>query len=262
MNSQKIYKAIQKGLNEALAHLSIDDFDEVETVNNEGHEEINAHSGKEEYEHWKFIKDNFVDLDLPSGLLWAKHNLGATCGDTPESWYGHYYMWGSTKSNDNDSCTWSTTPFNNGNDRCQVNWYKKFGKRFLNGVTLKPEYDAAHVENPYQRIPSIEEIQELFDYTHHKYVERYNGIDDLNGYEFIGKNGNSIFIPAEGYRIGRIVLGDKRKGYIWSNSLYVNDAEVFEHIALMLSFDDRRMFPDGESTRDQAVAIRAVSKKW
>ena len=34
----------------------------------------------------------WVDLGLPSGLLWCSHNVGAT---NPEE-YGDYYAWGET----------------------------------------------------------------------------------------------------------------------------------------------------------------------
>lgn len=46
--------------------------------------------------------DNWVDLGLPSGTLWATCNLGA---DTPED-YGDYFAWGET--NTKDLYDWST----------------------------------------------------------------------------------------------------------------------------------------------------------
>ena len=36
----------------------------------------------------------FVDLGLPSGLIWATKNLGATT----ETEYGYYYAWGETST--------------------------------------------------------------------------------------------------------------------------------------------------------------------
>ena len=36
------------------------------------------------------IEEHFVDLGLPSGLKWAKTNLGAE----NETDFGNYYMWG------------------------------------------------------------------------------------------------------------------------------------------------------------------------
>jgi len=46
----------------------------------------------------------FVDLGLRSRKLWAKHNIGATCGSTKESWYGNYYAWGETSVKESYGC--------------------------------------------------------------------------------------------------------------------------------------------------------------
>jgi hypothetical protein len=37
-----------------------------------------------------------VDLNLPSGTLWCKYNMGVNPNNlnTPEDWYGDYYAWG------------------------------------------------------------------------------------------------------------------------------------------------------------------------
>ena len=48
------------------------------------------------------VSDEWVDLGLPSGLLWAKCNLGASA---PEE-YGGNYSWGETAPK--EVYTWST----------------------------------------------------------------------------------------------------------------------------------------------------------
>ena len=52
----------------------------------------------------------YVDLGLPSGLKWAKCNVGAE----KETDYGYYFQWGSTEPNTSDECTWTNAPFNGG----------------------------------------------------------------------------------------------------------------------------------------------------
>ena len=52
----------------------------------------------------------YVDLGLPSGLKWAKHNIGAET----ETDYGDYFMWGSTTPNTTLKCNWAHDLFNNG----------------------------------------------------------------------------------------------------------------------------------------------------
>ena len=53
-----------------------------------------------------------IDLGLPSGLKWAKMNIGAT----KETDYGKYFQWGDTVGyTDVSHSTWSTCPGNGGN---------------------------------------------------------------------------------------------------------------------------------------------------
>lgn len=54
----------------------------------------------------------FVDFGLPSGTLWSTKNIGATNGDTAESWYGNYYAWGETETKSDYS--WYTYKYANG----------------------------------------------------------------------------------------------------------------------------------------------------
>ena len=52
----------------------------------------------------------YVDLDLPSGTLWATCNVGA---EKPEE-YGDYFAWGETKTKENYD--WSTYKWCNGSE--------------------------------------------------------------------------------------------------------------------------------------------------
>ena len=49
----------------------------------------------------------YVDLGLPSGLKWAKCNVGAE----KETDYGDSFMWGSTEPNTADECDLDNTLF-------------------------------------------------------------------------------------------------------------------------------------------------------
>ena len=82
----------------------------------------------------------FVDLGLPSGLKWAKCNVGAET----ETDYGDYYMWGSTEPNTADECNWKNAPFNNGSDRFKKRYFNVHKSEWLDDKNnLKPEYDVA-----------------------------------------------------------------------------------------------------------------------
>ena len=145
----------------------------------------------------------YVDLGLPSGTLWATCNVGA---NAPEE-YGDYFAWGETAPK--DVYNWSTYQYYDGS-----NLAKYTGSDGL--ITLLPEDDAATTNwgNEW-RMPTKEEWQELLDNTTNKWTTQ-NGV---NGRLFTGSNGNSLFLPAAGYRDDSSLLGAGGYGGYWSSSL-------------------------------------------
>lgn len=121
--------------------------------------------------------DRWVDLGLPSGILWAKYNVGAT---SPEE-YGGYYAWGETE--EKSSYTWENYLY-----------YSQTTDIFDNiGLDISSSnYDVAHVKwGDGARMPRIEELREIL--TKCKWEKGlYNG---CIGYYCTGPNSNSIFIP-------------------------------------------------------------------
>ena len=179
------------------------------------------------YENGEVIYNNnnnikqieFVDLGLPSGLKWAKCNVGAE----KETDYGDYFMWGSTTPNTADECTWANAPFNNHSSDYNETYFNSVkGTVCPNGVLAK-EYDAAsHIMGGDWRMPTKAELQELIDYTTNEWFTNYNGTG-VNGKKFTGSNGNSIFIPAADFRSGSSFYGrEDYNGDIWSSSLFTS----------------------------------------
>ena len=80
----KILEAVNRGI-----QLALDDFEDDEVQNIKSKQVQNRDYTKEYLDLMKIA----VDLGLPSRTLWCKYNLGATCENTPESWYGDYYAW-------------------------------------------------------------------------------------------------------------------------------------------------------------------------
>lgn len=157
----------------------------------------------------------YVDLGLPSGTLWATCNVGAS---SPEE-YGDYFAWGETASK--DYYDWSTYFDTDDNGKT----FKKYNNN--GGLTeLLPEDDAATANwgSPW-RMPSRDQIKELFNsnYT----TTEWTQLNGVYGRKITSmSNGNSIFLPAAGYRWGgSLYFGSY--GYYWSSSLspdYDNDA--------------------------------------
>ena len=137
----------------------------------------------------------FVDLDLPSGLLWAETNIGATGAADA----GDYFAWGETepKSYYSADTYWYGTNSDN---------FTKYNN--TDGKTvLEPEDDAAYVNwGTPCRMPTHDELSELCntDNCTWTWTSKTNSSgDSINGYEITSvNNGNSIFLSASGSRCG------------------------------------------------------------
>ena len=167
---------------------------------------------------------DYVDLGLPSGLLWATCNIGA---EEPTD-YGDYFMWGSTKPDTDKSCNWAHAPFNNGSYDCDEDYFESIKNKVCPNGILAPEYDAATVIlGDDWRLPTADEIKELIDNTNHEWVENYQG-SRIKGMVFtpavftpmgFEANGNELFIPASWYRGGPGFNIGGSAAYLWGSSL-------------------------------------------
>ena len=168
----------------------------------------------------------YVDLGL--SVKWATCNLGAT----KPSDYGHYYAWGETEPK--TDYTWATykwmqagqsdwkhiTKYTVADGQTEGIWYDA-GGTFIgdNKTTLEAADDAAtrKLGSPW-RMPTLVEIRELLDANNCTWT--WTTQDGKNGYEVKSKtNGNSIFLPAAGYRGGSALYYAGSGGYFWSSSL-------------------------------------------
>ena len=170
-----------------------------------------------------------VDLGLPSGILWAKYNVGATPGETAESYYGDYYAWGELETKSDYS--WSTYEFGASSPFSK---YDKDGK-----TVLEAENDVATATyGEGYRMPTKTEIDELRKLSN-KWVTNYNNISGLNGRVFTGNNGNTLFIPAADCCEGQSNAPRAGSGCrLWSSSL--NTDPQYTQYAWYLTFNTSR----------------------
>ncbi len=142
-----------------------------------------------------------VDLGLPSGVKWANCNVGAS---SPEE-FGGYYAWGETFEKESYAIT-------------DYTYYKSSKQEWVDiGTNISgTRYDVACQKwGDDWRMPTKEEIEELID----ECSWQWTSINKVNGYRITGPNGNSIFIPAAGYRVDN---GLYRRGYqaiSWSDKV-------------------------------------------
>lgn len=86
-----------------------------------------------------------------------------------------------------------------------------------NKTVLDLEDDAAYVNwGSSWRMPTTEEQQELLAYT----ASEWTTLNGVYGRKFTSKtNGNSVFLPAAGYRNASVLDGRGSYGDYWSASL-------------------------------------------
>ena len=209
-------------------------------------------STKNEIIYMGGVKYEYVDLGLPSGLKWAKCNIGATS----ETDYGDYFQWGSVIPNTADECNWEHAPFNNGLNTYNEEYFNDHKSEWLDdNNNLKPEFDAAtHILGGDWKMPTKAEFQELLDNTTNKWFTNYKGTG-VNGREFTGSNGNSIFIPAAGHYDKGSVYNVGSYGYVWSSSLNASRP----NFAWGLSFGSDRCLMYN-SNRYNGQSVRGVRK--
>ncbi len=155
---------------------------------------------------------DYVDLGL--SVKWATCNVGAS---SPED-YGNYYAWGETT-------TKSTYTTENS---------KTYGKEGMDDITGNPSYDAARANwGGLWRMPTQSEMEELiinctFENIYDVEFSGYKGCKVASKI-----NGNSIFLPAAGWRDGASSLRAGRMIAHWSSMPWENDS----HSAYLLSSD-------------------------
>ena len=162
----------------------------------------------------------YVDLGLPSGLKWATCNVGAT---TPEK-YGKHFAWGETEPRtiyDGNTYKWGTATYDEEYEWWDLETLTKYNTSsdygtVDNKTVLDLADDAARANwGGAWRTPTDEEWTELRENCTWTWTT-LNGVD---GYEVKGANGNSIFLPAAGYRDGFYSYYAGYYGYYWSSSL-------------------------------------------
>lgn len=200
---------------------------------------------------------DYVDLDLPSGTLWATCNVGA---NSPEE-CGDYFAWGETKPK--NVYTWDTYEFCEGTEEsltkyCYDSSHGYYG--FTDDLTeLLPEDDAATANwgSDWQMMSDIQ-FKELIN---SKYTDvTWTTQNGVNGVKITSlSNGNSIFLPAAGYH-ERTIIGVGTVGYYWSRMLCMSDSGWHSSLANILFFASdfiRFYYPE----RYHGFPVRPVRKK-
>ena len=187
----------------------------------------------------------YVDLGLPSGTLWADRNIGAS---NPEE-YGDYFAWGET--NPKSNYTWSSLKYCEDSDG---NKFSKYNTQSKYGTILERSDDAAAANwGSGWCMPTQEQFQELKD----KCTWTLTTKNGKKGYEVKGLNGNALFLPAAGCRLGTDLYYSDSNGYYWSSSFFTGSP----YKGLGLDFDSGHVGSDWYGGRSRGQSVRPVRCK-
>lgn len=155
---------------------------------------------------------HMVDLGLPSGTKWACCNVGASS----PSEIGGFYAYGETTEKTNYDHT-TCRLYNDKLFEAIVNAYED-----ISGT----DYDVAYVQwGSKWCMPSKDLMEELIMNCECVQIS-YGG---TTGSLVIGKNGNSIFLPAAGFRVGYEHADMNRRGSYWSSTYYLRKSDQSEY---------------------------------
>ena len=196
----------------------------------------------------KGVENSHEWIDLGLSVKWATCNVGA---DTPEE-YGDYFAWGETSPK--TTYTWSTYKYCNGSYDTMTKYCvdSEYGT-VDNKTTLELSDDAARVNwGGKWRMPTLAEQKELSNTSNCTWTwTTQNGV---TGYKVTSKkNGNSIFLPAAGYRYYSNLYYAGYYGYYWSSSLYTSGSNNAYYLYFDLSSVDRNDY-----SRYNGRSVRAV----
>ncbi|MCR5818692.1 MAG: hypothetical protein K6F89_06315 [Prevotella sp.] len=175
----------------------------------------------------------YVDMGLPSGLLWAKKNIDLTQDNhfaaSEYQYECSFFSWGNTQGhNPNAQNTFADVyDWGTANDGP----YASTPGAALTG-NISPSFDAARVNlgTPW-RMPNTNEYKELFDNIDYidsggatidsTTADKRTTVDGIVGLRIKSKlNGNILFFPASGGGSGTSWNSRGSYGLYWASSLY------------------------------------------
>ncbi len=172
----------------------------------------------------------YVDLGL--SVMWAKYNIGAE----KETQQGGLYGWGDATGLNTSTTLTDYTPASD-----------------IVGTANDIAYSAsAGIDgNAEQKsmLPTTTQVEELISKTTHTWT----AVDGVSGYKFTAKNGNSIFIPAVGYREGETISGATVIGEYWTGNIN----SISTDYGTTLNMQESAMV-EGMSKRSLGLAVRSV----
>ena len=195
-------------------------------------------------------------VDIGLSVKWADRNIGAA---TPED-YGDYYAWGEVETK--DDYAWETYRLCEGSltKLTKYNFLPEYGTTDSNKklITGPDGDDVASVKlGGKWRMPTYDDVKELFDTSWENPDYKWETIDDPNGHggwkiTYL-VNGNSIFLPFAGKMVAKTLMGAGTHFEMWTSSL----SEHLSYYAWSMNGHAYGVSTE-TSSRDVGRTVRAV----
>lgn len=220
----------------------------------------------------------YVDMGLPSGLLWATRNMDVTQKNgfaiSPYQYECSFVSWGNIQMYNPNAQDNFVGIYNWGGVNAQEPWYDGQPYGETPGSQLQTDIDASHdcvtnILGGRWRLPKAEEFKELFDNC--EYIDANGDIvtaatsvagnekdkritmNGIVGIRVRSKiNGKIIFIPASGYGDANLWNNKGVVGNYWSSTRNSN------RDAFYLNYHYYGVFPKNIYYRFYGMAIRPV----
>lgn len=178
----------------------------------------------DESDEYPLPTEDWVDLNLPSGTLWRKFNIGAT---HPEQ-LGLYFSWGNIVGH-----YWNGSAFADGYS------FTDEAYNLTPGALLTGNIDIAHDAareylGEHWKIPTLSQIRELFDSV----VISQFASGNQNCLLLVSKyNNNTLIIPLSGYGDGPGLLRYNSRLY-----LYASDFSSMSNCSIVLVIENSTIY--------------------
>jgi len=234
-----------------------------------------------EYQKPYVDSDLYVDMGLPSGVLWAKASIDLTTQSgfqevngevSPFKYECSFFSWGNTDGHNPSSSSAFSYDWGGVNEQEPYYDGQVYGNTPGNTLTgnIPPSMDAARANlgAPW-RMPSNADFAELFaniDYIDadgnvvtaatsiaKTAADKRVTVNGINGLYLRSKiNGNRLFFPASGTGGGRSWSNRTGNGYFWSSTFYS------ARFARLLRFNSDGVYPQITNNRFLGFPVRPV----
>lgn len=243
--NKQIVEAVSRGI-----QIALDDYEDIQP--NSSISQSNDVIDVNDYMKKHILSQSFVDLELPSGTLWGRYNLGVSLKskNPNKSLIGGYYAWGELKPKKE----FTVKRYKFGDDVIEAGSTKYNREDELNQLLPEDDIVTQTYKDSRYHIPTLDQAQELIDNTDLYCINKTKPFDYANGippFETYGDynegwllvskiNGRYIYIPHTGHYEGRrIIYDDTPSTSLWTSTVCDHRsamADSFNTCAQTLSF--------------------------